>query len=222
MKILNLYAGIGGNRKLWGHEHEVIAVEVNPEIAKIYQSFFPDDTVIVGDAHQYLLEHYQEFDFIWSSPPCPTHSKARYGLGFHGGKVDAVYPDMRLYQEILLLQHHFKGNYCIENVMAYYKPLIEPQTVGRHWYWANFTIPKIKVEPSRISQQSKKYMEKNTGGSRIGALRSFNVSEFQEKLGFDLSTFDIPNKRLLLRNCVEPEIGKHILASLPTQSSKEL
>ena len=77
MKILNLYAGIGGNRKLWGNEHEITAVEINPQIAKIYQDFFPNDTVIVADAHQYLLEHYKEFDFIWSSPPCPTHSRIR-------------------------------------------------------------------------------------------------------------------------------------------------
>jgi len=27
MKILNLYAGIGGNRKLWGDQHQVTAVE---------------------------------------------------------------------------------------------------------------------------------------------------------------------------------------------------
>lgn len=27
MKILNLYAGIGGNRKLWGDDHEVTVVE---------------------------------------------------------------------------------------------------------------------------------------------------------------------------------------------------
>ena len=77
MKILNLYAGIGGNRKLWtpnGDEHEITAVEYKPEIAKIYQDFFPKDKVIVGDAHQYLLNHFQEFDFIFSSPPCPTHS----------------------------------------------------------------------------------------------------------------------------------------------------
>ena len=31
MKILNLYSGIGGNRKLWGDEHEVTAVENVPE-----------------------------------------------------------------------------------------------------------------------------------------------------------------------------------------------
>lgn len=203
MRILNLYAGIGGNRKLWGDEHEIVAVENNPKIAAIYSDFFPDDEVIVADAHKYLLEHYKEFDFIWSSPPCPTHSKARYGLGFHGGKVEAVYPDMRLYQEIILLKHHFKGKYCIENVMAYYKPLIEPQAVGRHWYWSNFTIPKIQVAPSGISQQSKKYSKSPT--------RMFKASDFEQRLGFDLSGYKIANKRLLLRNCVEPEVGLHIL-----------
>lgn len=213
MTILNLYAGIGGNRKKWGDEHHITAIEIDPKIASIYQDFFPKDKVVTGDAHEFLLEHFREYDFIWSSPPCPSHSRARHGLGVHGGKVKPIYPDMRLYQEIILLKTYFKGKYCIENVMAYYKPLIEPQMVGRHWYWANFEIPKIKVAPSRISQQSKKYMEMNKGGSRIGALRSFNVSEFQEKLGFDLSKYDIANKRLLLRNCVEPELGLHIFQS---------
>lgn len=211
MKILNLYAGIGGNRKLWGEEHTIVAVENNPEIAAIYADLYPNDKVIVGDAHQYLLDHYSEFDFVWSSPPCPTHSKARYGLGFHGGKVNAVYPDMKLYQEVILLKHHFRGRYCIENVMAYYKPLIEPQTVGRHWYWANFEIPKLKLAPSGISQQSKKYLEKSKTGSNAGQVRSYNVGEFEKKLGFDLSKYKIANKRLLLRNCVEPEVGLHIL-----------
>ena len=77
MKILNLYSGIGGNRKLWGDEHDITAVENNSKIAKIYQDFFPKDELVITDAHQYLLEHFKEFDFIWSSPPCPTHSKIR-------------------------------------------------------------------------------------------------------------------------------------------------
>ena len=132
MKILNLYAGIGGNRKLWGDDHEIVAVELNPEIAAVYQALYPNDTVIVGDAHQYLLDHYSEFDFIWSSPPCPTHSRARYALGFHGKGYAAVYPDMKLYEEILLLKHYFKGQGCVENVQSFYKALIEPQVVGRH------------------------------------------------------------------------------------------
>ncbi|KKL95901.1 hypothetical protein LCGC14_1849900, partial [marine sediment metagenome] len=53
LKVLNLYAGIGGNRQLWPKECEVTAIENNKEIAKIYQDFFPDDKVIVTDAHQY-------------------------------------------------------------------------------------------------------------------------------------------------------------------------
>jgi DNA (cytosine-5)-methyltransferase 1 len=129
MKILNLYCGIGGNRKKW-EGHEVTGVENDPAIAKIYQDLFPKDTVIIGDAHQYLLDHYQEFDFIWSSPPCPSHSKARFGLGVGSGKVKGIYPDMRLYQEIIFLDKHFKGKFCVENVMAYYKPLIDLRRWG--------------------------------------------------------------------------------------------
>ena len=205
MKILNLYAGIGGNRKLWGDDHEIVAVELNPEIAAVYQALYPNDTVIVGDAHQYLLDHYSEFDFIWSSPPCPTHSRARYALGFHGKGYAAVYPDMKLYEEILLLKHYFKGQWCVENVQSFYKALIEPQVVGRHYYWASFDIPKIAVPPSGISQQSYKY-DKN-----VGRLLSYNSKQHMVRLGIDISGFKIKNKRLLLRNCVEPEVGLHIL-----------
>jgi len=50
MKILNLYAGIGGNRKLWGDEHEVTAVEFEPYIAEAYKKMYPNDTVIIADA----------------------------------------------------------------------------------------------------------------------------------------------------------------------------
>ncbi|HEC40865.1 MAG TPA: DNA cytosine methyltransferase, partial [bacterium] len=84
MKILNLYAGIGGNRKLWGDKHEIIAIEIDPKIAAIYQDLFPNDKVIIADAHQYLLEHFKEFDFIWSSPPCPSHSRTNTFLHAQG------------------------------------------------------------------------------------------------------------------------------------------
>ena len=33
MKILDLYAGKGGNRKKWGDNHEITAVEFDPKIA---------------------------------------------------------------------------------------------------------------------------------------------------------------------------------------------
>ena len=142
-KILNLYACLGGNRYKWNEvteNIEVTAVELDPELAKLYQERFPNDTVIVADAHQYLLENYQNFDFIWTSPPCPTHSRARFwGFGANGKKP--IYPDMKLYQEIIFLQHHFKGKYVVENVIPYYKPLMNPVERDRHLYWCNFILP---------------------------------------------------------------------------------
>lgn len=152
MKILNLYAGIGGNRKLWGDEHAITAVELDPEIAAVYQQLYPNDTVIVGDAHQYLLEHYKEFDFIWSSPPCPTHSRARF---WGWSKKRPVYPDMTLYQEILFLRHHCETAWAVENVIPYYKPLIEPSAkLGRHFIWSSLSIPPKEIASSDIRKLS--------------------------------------------------------------------
>ena len=135
IKILNLYAGIGGNRKLWGGDIEVTAVEIDKDIASIYQIHFPQDKVIVGDAHQYLLDHYKEFDFIWSSPPCQTHSGVNHFLNAQGV---IRYPDMALWQEIVFLKHFYKGKYVVENVEIYYDILIEPYAIGRHFFWSNF------------------------------------------------------------------------------------
>jgi DNA (cytosine-5)-methyltransferase 1 len=192
MKILNLYCGIGGNRKLWGDEHEITAVENVPEIAKIYQDFFPKDKVIIADAHQYLLEHFKEFDFIWSSPPCPSHSKARYIVASSNNpqkNQDPIYPNMKLYEEILLLQGYFKGKYVVENVISWYKPLITPHEIAMHYFWTNFYINPVKIE-------TRGHYE--------------NQSFLQKLKGFDLTKYKGIDKGLLLRNCVEPETGLHI------------
>ena len=144
MKILNLYACLGGNRYKWNEvkeDIEVTAVELDPELAKLYQERFPNDTVIVADAHQYLLNHYQEYDFIWSSPPCPTHSKMKLNQAKGTGNHNPVFPDMKLYEEIIFLKHYFNGKWCVENVIPYYEPLITPKKRGRHYYWTNFNLP---------------------------------------------------------------------------------
>jgi len=151
LKILNLYAGIGGNRKLWGDENEVTAVEFDENIAAVYKNFYQNDTVVVGDAMAYLLEHYEEYDIIWVSPPCPSHSRARYprvGVKYSNGKkYGAIYPDMSLYQIIILLQYHFKGKYIVENVIPYYTYLIEPSVIlHRHAFWTNFNVMPVKFE----------------------------------------------------------------------------
>jgi DNA (cytosine-5)-methyltransferase 1 len=197
MKILNLYAGIGGNRKLWENV-EVTAVELNPEIAAIYKDFFPNDTVIVGDAHQYLLDHYKEFDFIWSSPPCPSHSRTNTFLNKQGV---IRYPDMGLYQEIIFLKQWFKGLWCVENVIPYYKPLIEPTVLlGRHLIWSNFSISKLNKKETLLFTPSKD-----------------NYLKLQEYHMVDLSKY----KKIymgknhcylqILRNCVHYSYGLHIL-----------
>jgi len=187
LKICNLYCGIGGNRKLWGNKHEITAIEIDPKIAKIYQENFPNDKVIVCDAHQFLLEHFKEFDFIWSSPPCPTHSRMRFN---HKIKI---YPDMNLYQEILFLKHFFKGKWIVENVISYYEPLIKPQILHRHFLWSNFIIFDEKFEPTETCKmlQERVYL--------------------QTRLGFNLDKYKEVDKRLLLRNCVLPDMGLHVL-----------
>jgi DNA (cytosine-5)-methyltransferase 1 len=155
VKILNLYACLGGNRYKWGDDHQITAVEWDEELAKLYKERFPSDEVIVADAHQYLLDHYKEFDFIWSSPPCPTHSRARYwNASNYDTTTKAVYPDMTLYQEILFLKHYYKGKYVVENVIPYYDPLIPAQKRGRHLYWANFILPNVLSDRSfRVSAE---------------------------------------------------------------------
>lgn len=142
MKVLNLYACLGGNRLLW-ENCEVTAVELDPELARLYQERFPNDKVIIADAHQYLLDHFKEFDFIWSSPPCPSHSRARYWASSnYNTTTKPVYPDMKLYEEIIFLQHYYTtGKWVVENVIPYYEPLIPAQKRGRHLYWTNFKLP---------------------------------------------------------------------------------
>ena len=202
MKILNLYAGIGGNRKLWGDEHEITAIEIDPNIAKIYQDFFPNDKVIVTDAHQYLLEHYKEFDFIWRSPPCPTHSRLRKVISMNSG-AKAVYPDMKLYEEILFLEGYFNGKYVVENVIGWYEPLIKPYELERHYFWSNFVLPKITITNGKIELCNGYPKEDDKE----------QVERFQKEFGFDLRKYDLSTMKMrtMLRNCVNPLTGKHIL-----------
>lgn len=192
IKVLNLYAGIGGNRKLWPDDKiDVTAVEINEDIAKIYQDFFPDDKMVIGDAHEYLKEHYDEFDFIWSSPPCPTHSRIRKNLSVGTGQSKPKYPDMRLYQEILFLKGYFEGKWVVENVKSWYNPLIKPLEVDRHYLWSNFYIDKKRVE--KLDHDSRAIVK-------------------NKPFGFDIGEYDVKNYRKdqILRNLIPPKMGLHI------------
>lgn len=210
MRILNLYAGIGGNRKLWGDQHEITAVEYNADIAAVYTDLYPGDTVIVGDAHEYLLNNYQKFDFIWSSPPCQSHSQIRI-CGHRAGNCDAVYPDMKLWQEIIFLQNYasLKCKFVVENVRPYYDPFVKPTSeIGRHLFWSNFKISANNIKSDVI----------------IG-----NVSDNSTVFGVNLKKYNMPlvkYKKQVLRNMVNPELGLYVLEQLmgiePKQKERSL
>ena len=199
-KILNLYACLGGNRLKWdevakevGIEIEVTAVELDPELARMYKERFPNDTVIVADAHQYLLDHYKEFDFIWSSPPCPTHSRIQTSLK-NRELFKPCYPDMKLYEEIIFLEQFFEGKYCVENVIPYYDLLIPGHKRDRHIYWTNFNLPKVL----------------STRSESIGGL---NEHKRLEKFHNYKCKAGIAGYRDVLRNLVDYEAGKTIFAT---------
>jgi len=210
LKVANYYSGIGGNRKLW-EDVEVTAIENDPAIAEIYQDYFPDDKVIVADAHKHLLDHYKEFDFIWSSPPCPTHSRMTINFA---NKRKIKYPDMKLYQEIILLDNFFDGKYCIENVISYYTPLIAPKQNGRHYFWTNFNIHTTgKENPQKqigiIGQKLKKKINKV---KKYAPQELTQMKTKDDHFGFNIGSAKLNGRKdQVLRNCVDPLTGLMIL-----------
>jgi len=197
MKILNLYSGLGGNRKN-RRDVDVTAVEMDPRIAAVYQRLHPQDTMIVGDAHAYLLEHFDKFDFIWTSPPCQTHSKMAKATRHKPRR----YPDMSLYQEILFLRSYAKCKWVVENVVPYYEPLIAPMVrMGRHLFWCNFPVSPIDVPqpPNFINRR-------NLAGKQ--ALMDRLGIHYGENIYYGSN--HCPAQ--ILRNCVHPVVGEHILA----------
>lgn len=203
MKILNLYACLGGNRYKWGDEHEITAVEWDEELAKLYQERFPNDKVIVADAHQYLLDHYKEFDFIWSSPPCPTHSRFNVSMKT---KREMKYPDMALYQEIIFLKHYYSGKWVVENVIPFYDLLIEGYKRHRHIYWTNFNLPSIL--------SNRKNPDLGRTKNLIDALSEFHDYNFKKYKGKQTI-------QKVARNLVDYEAGKTILDAVMGIRRKE-
>jgi len=208
-KILNLYACLGGNRAKWDEvadNLEVTAVELKPELAEMYQKRFPNDKVVIADAHQYLLDQYKEYDFIWSSPPCPTHSRIQTSLK-ERDTFKPCYPDMKLYEEVIFLEQFFKGKYCVENVIPYYDLLIPGHKRDRHIYWTNFNLP------NKLSTRS----EGIGGLNEHKRLEKFH--DFKCKAG-------IGGYRDVLRNLVDYEAGKTILETalgvIRNQNEKQL
>lgn len=206
MKILNLYACLGGNRYKWNEvkeDIEVTAVENDPECVRLYKERFPNDKVIEADAHQYLLDHYKKYDLIWSSPPCPTHSTFQLSMKT---TRKMAYPDMKLYQEIIFLDAFFKGKYVVENVIPFYEPLIPAKKRNRHMYWTNFNLPNI------IS---------NRKNPDLGRTKQV-IKELSKFHDYDFTKYKGEQSRTkMARNLVDYEAGKTILETIIGIRKKE-
>lgn len=157
MKILNLFAGLGGNRKTWS-DHEITALEINPGICKIYSELYPNDTIITQDYEEYLRNKNNDLDFdlIWGSPPCQTHSHMQV-FTRHNKKRQPI-PKMDQVQGLALwLKRNTDCKFVIENVIPSYGIVsledkgIYHVVLDRHIFYSNFIIKKKKFR-SRSSE----------------------------------------------------------------------
>lgn len=212
MKILNLFAGIGGNRSLWGTNHEITSVERDPFIAEIYKKRFPQDKLIMTDAFEFVEKNYMNYDFIWASPPCQSHSQ----MAITGQNKTPIMPDARFYGLIIFLKRYFPGKFIIENVRPYYIPLMQPSAIlGRHYFWSNFTIPDKKFTKKKFLLKS------NTEGFK--ELCNFHNLSWDLIKTFNPKMWNNHDpKGSILRNCVDYRIGKYILDCASKTKQKTL
>ena len=209
LSILNLYAGIGGNRYKWGGDIAVTAVEKNKQIANIYKELNPNDELIIDDAHNFLLENANKFDFIWSSPPCQTHTQ----MIRSGRNRKPIYPVMDLYQEIIFLNHSYDGKWVVENVKPYYKPLISPtQTIGRHLFWSNFWFHVEEIK------QPKNFIVDGTIEGKKRLMEWLGIPYITRNVYYDGNN----DPAQIYRNAVHPDLSLGIFNFLeePTTSTQ--
>ena len=138
-----------------------------------------------------MLDHYKEFDFIWSSPPCPSHSRARFA---RHETTKPNYPDFKLYEEVIFLDNYFKGTYVVENVIPFYEPLIEAKKRGRHLYWTNFNLP------SDLNERKSSIMESRNEVEKWCEFHDYNFRKYKGK----------QSMRKIARNLVDYEAGRTI------------
>ena len=200
IRLYNGCAGFGANTHLLDrNKYHITHVEMYEDIAIINQKLHKEDIVIIGDAYQYFQENHTNFDVAWFSPNCQSHSRMVKATKHNVNKI----PDMTgIYGLMVFLKHFYKGDWIIENVVPFYKPLVDPSLrVGRHIFWSNkelFGIEDIK--------RPKGFINKTT---------IEGANELKKWLGLDFEGYvyykgnHCPAQTL--RNCIHPLLGKQII-----------
>jgi DNA (cytosine-5)-methyltransferase 1 len=109
-----------------------------------------------------------------------------------GGSNKPVYPDLKLWQEIIFLKnYHAKCKWVIENVKPFYDFLVQPDAqIDRHCFWSNFLIRPAEFEENKIH---------STTSNTV-------------RYGFSLKGKKIGQRKdQVIRNLVNPELGLYIL-----------
>ena len=120
MKFASLFTGMGGAdlgaiaaglTPIWG-------IEINPAIADLAQSNFPDCQIIKGDVGRFDYSRLERPDWLHASPPCVNASRAKNG---QETEMDRYLAD-GVCQAIAVLKPEY---FSLENVAGYadYKSL---------------------------------------------------------------------------------------------------
>ena len=144
MRVLDLYAGLGGTdkgiRKVAAEKNieiDYYAIEIDPIICQAHKKNNPETNVICADVKDWL-DKVTEFDFVWASPPCQSHSKLNKTN--EGKGLEPRLIDWDLWHLIDFLSRK-QTKYVVENVKPYYICPFKPNfSLDRHYFWTNLKL----------------------------------------------------------------------------------
>ena len=106
---------------------------------------------------------------------------------------------MKLYEEVIFLQHYYKGKFCIENVIPFYEPLVPAHKRHRHLYWTNFNLP------NKLSERKNPDLARTR--NVVKQLSKFHDYDFSKYKGKQ-------SVRKMARNLVDYEAGRTIFETV--------